>query len=208
MKHVVKLTRENELNYVNLYYLFVSYNWKIPKFFLLNSFFHKKYLGGNAGRFWTLFFGFQALQTQAYFFIFIVFLLEVYHFDRILRKLAGFFPTQSAKLSIVKVSGGIITSNSLRGMPGSEPWRMRKVRTGEDLWRQSDQSTLWGLTDFLGPANSFSVEPKWNKSQIRSTRIYITVDYLKSVFWIICVNVLNERGSVSVPYGLSFALCF
>lgn len=34
------------------------------------------------------------------------------------------------------------------GIPGSEPWRMRKVRTGEDLWRQSDQSTLWGLTDF------------------------------------------------------------
>ena len=127
------------------------------------------------GRFWTLFFGFQALQRQAYFLIFFVFLLEVYHFDRILRKLAGFFPTQSAKLSIVKVSGGRITSNSLRGMPGSEPRRMRKVRTGEDLWRQSDQSTLWGLTDFLCPANSFSVEPKWNKSQIQSTCIYITV---------------------------------
>ena len=152
MKHVVKLTNENELNCVNLCYRFASYNWKIPKFFLLNSFFFikKGTTLGNAGRFWTFFF----LVSRRFKGLFFVCLLEVYQLTKKglwsawkPTQSAGFFPTQSAIL--VKVSGGYHHIQLVGGgFPVRNLWRMRKVRTGEDLWRQSDQSTLWGLTDF------------------------------------------------------------
>lgn len=69
---------------------------------------------------------------------------------------------------VVKVSfGDIITSNSLGGMGPGIPDQTTdgpEVRTGEDLWRQSDQSTLWGLTDLTGSANHTEMT-KWNKAR-------------------------------------------
>lgn len=217
MKHVVKLTNENELNCVNLCYRFVSYNWKIPKFFLLNSFFFikKGTTLGNAGRFWTFFF----LVSRRFKGLFFVCLLEVYQLTKKglwsawkPTQSAGFFPTQSATL--VKVSGGyhhiqlVGGGFPVRNLDGCERYELEK--TFEDRATKA-LSEVWPIsTDFLGPAKSYSVEPKLNKSQIQSTCIYITAYYLKKVcFGWFFVNVLNERGSASVPYGISFAvLCF